>query len=66
MHMSNLNGYIAICKGQRLEFRAVNLWDAVQHARKALKVGKKDQGLLSVTLAEWPNGSPVIHSTASI
>jgi len=58
--------YIAIFKSRKWVIQADGLWPAVQEARKIFKVSKKDEGLLSVTPSAWPDGSPVIHSTASI
>jgi hypothetical protein len=59
-------GYIAFFQGKRLELRADNLYHAKIQAVAALKVPKTKQGLLAVVLAENPDGTPVIHSTASL
>ena len=58
--------YLAIFKSRKWIIQADTLWDAVQQARKVMKIAKKDQGLLSVTPKTWPDGSPVLHSTASL
>ena len=58
--MNQLNGYIAILKGQRIEIRAESLWAAKQQAIAQLKPRKKDMGLLAVALAE-KGGKPITH-----
>jgi hypothetical protein len=61
-----VTNYLATFKSRKWVIQADSLWDAVQTARKILKVPKKDHGLLSVTPATWPDGTPVLHSTTSI
>lgn len=58
--MEQLNGYIAILRGKRIEIRAKTLLEAKQQAIAELKPRKRDMGLLVCELAELA-GEPVIH-----
>lgn len=59
--MDQLNGYIAILHGKRIEIRAPSLFAAIQQAKAELKPRKKDMGYLVVALAE-KGGKPYIHT----
>lgn len=57
--------YKAFYNQKEIQIQADSQWDAVQLARKELKVPKSKFGLLSVILVAKDN-KPVVHSTASI
>lgn len=58
--------YLAFYNKKKVEIRgAKNKLDAVEKARKVLKVPKSKYGLLAVELAE-KDGKAVKHSTASL
>ena len=57
-----MNGYIAFCKGKRLELHADTLYKAQQEAARQFKC-KPYQ--VAVMMAEQ-NGQPVIHDTAEL
>lgn len=58
--MAEMNGYVAMLKGRRIEIRAESLYAAKLEAAKQLKATKRQLGLLSVMLAEKA-GQPVTH-----
>ena len=60
-----MNTYIAFYNQKEIQIEAKSQWDAVQLARKELRVPKSKIGLLSVILAAKDN-KPVVHSTASL
>lgn len=60
-----MNIYKAFYNQKEIQIQADSQWDAVQLARKELKVPKSKFGLLSVILVAKDN-KPVVHSTASI
>jgi hypothetical protein len=57
-----LYGYIALYNGRRHELYAASLYDAKQAALAHFKPPKKKIHLVSVTLAERPDGSAVVHT----
>ncbi len=59
-------GYIAHYGMHRREIHAPTAYAAQQKAIELLKIPKSKRGLLSVTLAERPDGTQVTHSTASL
>jgi hypothetical protein len=54
-------GYVAFFKGKRAEIHAASLYAAKVQALAIFKPSKRDSGLVSVTLAERPDGSVVVH-----
>lgn len=60
-----LNTYKAFYFRKEIQIQAESQWDAVQLARKEMKVPKSKVGLLSVMLVEKDN-KPITHSTASL
>ncbi len=60
-----MNTYVAMFNKKEIQIQAESQWDAVQLARKEMKVPKSKVGLLSVILAAKSN-KPVVHSIASI
>lgn len=56
-------GYVAGYKGKKIALYAASLYAASQAAIAALKVTKKDRGLLWVNLAQRADGSVVAQST---
>lgn len=60
-----MNIYKAFYKQKEIQFTADSRWDAVQHARKELRVPKSKIGLLSVMLVAVDD-KPITHSTASL
>lgn len=62
---STLNTYKAFYNRKEIEIKAESQWDAVQLARKEIKVPKSKVGLLSVMLVAIDD-KPITHSTASV
>lgn len=60
-----MNIYKAFYNQKEIQIQATSQWDAVQLARKELRVPKSKIGLLSVMLVAKDN-KPVVHSTASL
>lgn len=61
------NGYICFGpNGKRCEVRADTTLNAQKKAAEIFKIKPGKEWRVSVTLAEREDGSPVIHSTASL
>ena len=60
-----MNTYRAFYFRKEIEIQAESQWDAVQLARKEMKVPKNKIGLLSVMLVAIDD-KPITHSTASV
>lgn len=60
-----MNTYTAFYNQKEVQIQAESQWDAVQLARKELKVPKSKIGLLSVMLVAKDNNL-VVHSTTSL
>lgn len=56
-------GYVAIYGGKRIEVYASSLYAAKKKAISDLRVPKSKIGLLSVILAEYPDGTQVVGAT---
>ena len=61
------NGYVCFAPyGKRCEVRADTSYNAQQKAARAMGVKPGKEWRVTVHLAEREDGSPVIHSTASL
>lgn len=57
-----LYGYICLFSGRRTEIYASSLYAAKQEAIKEFKAKPKQEHMVSVHLAERPDGSAVVHT----
>lgn len=57
-------GYVCFYNGKRIELYAPSLSAAKELAIAQFKPAKSKRHLVSATLAELPDSSPVIHTTA--
>ena len=57
-------GYVCFYNGKRIELYATSLSAAKDLAVAHFKPAKSKRHLISVTLAELPDSSPVIHTPA--
>lgn len=64
--MSQQYGYIALFNGKREEIRASSLLEAKQEALRRFKPSKKNAYMVSVMLAERPDGSTVSHDPGEL
>lgn len=59
-------GYVCFYNGRRAEIYANSSYEAQQKAAAHFKLKEKQRYKVSVILAERPDGTEVVHSTASI
>lgn len=57
-----LCGYVGFFEGKRHEFYAASLFAAKQQAIAHFKPSKKKEHMVSVVLAEKPDGTEVVHT----
>ena len=62
----SLYGYVCFYNGKRHELRAPSLYAAKQAAVRHFKTPRSKEHMVSVVLAERPDGTEVVHSTASL
>lgn len=60
--MDALYGYVAFYNRKRIEIRAASLYAAKVEACKQFKVRKSQEHMVTVALAERPDGSTVVHT----
>ena len=63
--METLYGYVAFWKGKRTEVRAATAYKA-QEAAAAFFGKRCKRWDVTVVLAEYPDGTQAVHSTASL
>lgn len=62
----SLCGYVGFYNGKRHELRAPSLYAAKQAMVLHFKAPRSKEHMVSVMLAERPDGSEVVHSTGSL
>ena len=60
------HGYIAFVKGQRVEVYGDSLLAARKVVAEKFKIKPNKEYTINIMVAEKPDGTPVVHSTASL